>query len=110
MARIGICQSCGNNGEKLRLETYADGTKIDTCRDCARKRGKIRDERNRQWQEIRLKVLPDVIIKSEGQCIKCGSTEKLTIDHIIPRTRGGTDSLENLQILCRRCNEKKGAR
>ena len=34
-------------------------------------------------------------------------TNRLSVDHIIPRRRGGTDDLENLQILCRACNSRK---
>lgn len=29
-------------------------------------------------------------------------------DHIVPHSRGGNDSLENIQIICRKCNQKKG--
>jgi 5-methylcytosine-specific restriction protein A len=31
-------------------------------------------------------------------------------DHIIPHARGGTDTLENVQVICRRCNQSKGNR
>ena len=34
----------------------------------------------------------------------------MTIDHIMPRSRGGTDALENLQLLCQSCNSSKGPR
>ena len=40
-------------------------------------------------------------------CAKCGSTKDLTIDHIIPRVRGGTNELANLQTLCAPCNQQK---
>ncbi|QRO33990.1 HNH endonuclease [Chromobacterium violaceum] len=40
----------------------------------------------------------------------CRSIEDLTIDHIKPLSRGGTDDLVNLQFLCRPCNSAKGAR
>lgn len=43
-------------------------------------------------------------------CLECGATESLSLDHIHPHSLGGTDSLENLQTLCRSCNSKKGAR
>jgi 5-methylcytosine-specific restriction endonuclease McrA len=34
----------------------------------------------------------------------------MTVDHIIPRSRGGTDDLDNLQTLCTKCNSIKGNR
>jgi hypothetical protein len=33
----------------------------------------------------------------------------LTIDHVVPRARGGTSDKENLQTLCARCNSRKGS-
>lgn len=45
-----------------------------------------------------------------GFCFACGTTEKLTVDHIRPVSRGGSDARENLQPLCRPCNSRKGKR
>ncbi len=44
----------------------------------------------------------------QDKCKKCGSKERLTIDHKIPKRWGGRDNKENLQILCERCNHEKG--
>jgi CRISPR/Cas system Type II protein with McrA/HNH and RuvC-like nuclease domain len=42
-------------------------------------------------------------------CLKCGAKEDLTIDHIVPISRGGSDDFQNLQTLCFSCNQKKAA-
>ena len=40
-------------------------------------------------------------------CVYCRSTENLTIDHKIPKVKGGSDALSNLQCLCKKCNTFK---
>jgi 5-methylcytosine-specific restriction endonuclease McrA len=44
-----------------------------------------------------------------GKCAKCGATEDLEIDHVWPRSLGGTSEADNLQVLCSSCNKAKGA-
>jgi hypothetical protein len=45
--------------------------------------------------------------RDKHKCQYCGATKKLTIDHVIPRSRGGDDSWENLVVACSSCNVKK---
>lgn len=57
----------------------------------------------RKWRIVREQVL-----KRDGyQCQACGKDAN-TVDHILPRSRGGGDELENLQALCSYCNYSKG--
>lgn len=41
-------------------------------------------------------------------CRSCGSRKYLSVDHIIPESKGGDTNMDNLQTLCKRCNSKKG--
>lgn len=56
------------------------------------------------------KQLRDYIYERDGfKCLKCNTTEKLTLDHIIPKCDGGLDVKWNLQTLCEYCNGEKGS-
>lgn len=44
-----------------------------------------------------------------GRCVECRGTFELQYDHLIPFAMGGAATLENLQLLCARCNREKGA-
>jgi 5-methylcytosine-specific restriction endonuclease McrA len=44
------------------------------------------------------------------RCVNCGSHIDLTVDHIVPESKGGTLDMDNLQTLCRSCNSRKGTK
>ncbi|MBA2404178.1 MAG: HNH endonuclease [Bdellovibrionales bacterium] len=50
----------------------------------------------------------DVWKKGQGKCQNCGSTYALEVDHIHPFAQGGKTKPENLQLLCRPCNQRRG--
>ena len=56
-------------------------------------------------------VQREVYERDKGQCTKCGSTENLHFDHIIPFSKGGSSkTASNIQLLCAKHNLKKGAK
>ncbi len=49
------------------------------------------------------------IFKRDGyKCVYCGSKNNLTLDHVVPQSKGGKDSWDNLVTACKRCNAEKG--
>ena len=49
------------------------------------------------------------VFRRDGQkCQYCGSERELTLDHVMPRSRGGKSSWDNLITACKSCNSKKG--
>ena len=60
-----------------------------------------------------LKIKNALYGEQGGDCDGCGihfHRQHLTIDHIIAQSKGGTDHIENLQLLCGHCNSVKGDR
>src|SRR5713101_8557469 len=47
--------------------------------------------------------------RDRGQCVKCGSKQRLEFDHIIPVAAGGSNTERNIQLLCESCNRAKGS-
>ena len=108
--RKKISQNSGLKGEK-HWQWKGGITKNKECRSWIKNkhnRLKILAEGNytwKKWEELKK--------KHNFTCAICGRKEpeiKLTIDHIIPISEGGTNWISNIQPLCRSCNSKKGKR
>ena len=45
--------------------------------------------------------------RNKGQCAGCGGRKDLQYDYIVPRTEGGNNTIDNLQLLCKSCHQEK---
>ncbi|MCK9294140.1 MAG: HNH endonuclease [Desulfobulbaceae bacterium] len=61
-----------------------------------------------QSRHVPQKVKKIVMTRDGRRCVKCGAREYLEYDHKIPFSKGGSNQKDNIQILCRKCNLKKG--
>lgn len=58
-------------------------------------------------RHIPTQVKREVWRRDEGRCAECGSQNRLEYDHIIPFSKGGSNTARNIQLLCEKCNRKK---
>jgi hypothetical protein len=61
-------------------------------------------------QAIPERVRHEVWRRDRGSCVDCGSRGRLEYDHIIPVSRGGSNTPRNIELRCEPCNRRKGAR
>jgi 5-methylcytosine-specific restriction endonuclease McrA len=93
---------------------------VEKIKSIQRKYALNNPEKTAEKQQIRkvkmrsngvYKVSKKELIKLySSPCIACGTTERVTIDHIIPIARGGIHGIGNLQSMCLKCNASKNNR
>ncbi len=96
------------NAERLREKNkrydalHAEEKRARCRRRYAIKMGAEGTHSSEEWETVR---------NYWGRCLSCGSTvAPLCEDHIVPLCRGGSDSITNIQPLCRECNSAKGTK
>ena len=120
-----MCTSCVRKGKESlnrRKESNPDKVKESTKERGKRYYIKNKEEvllRNRDSKARRRgaegKFTPaewrSLLDKYEHKCLWCGKTGvKLTVDHVLPVSKGGTNYIDNIQPLCDHCNKSKNAR
>lgn len=83
---------------KLEMVSLADGVYSITKWDEMHPKG----NNGNKWNKFR----SDVWRRDRGRCVYCGAFGN-ELDHIVPRSKGGADSLDNLVLACRSCNHSK---
>lgn len=88
----------------MALSPCLDCGRITTgsrCRSCAR---------SSPYQSTAWRRLSLAVVQRDGACVRCGQTVFLSAHHIVPRSEGGADLLDNLETLCTRCHGRETAR
>jgi 5-methylcytosine-specific restriction enzyme A len=83
------------------------GSVCRQCKAAIESKDIKRQERHRaydyEWQK-----LSRLARKIQPWCSRCGTNKDLTADHILSLENGGSNIIENIMILCRKCNSSKG--
>lgn len=93
-APLTSCRRCGRLTRKASL-----------CQECC----KARPSAHRRGYTAQWRALAAAAIAAQPWCTRCGATADLTADHVVPLARGGSSTLDNTTVLCRKCNGAKGA-
>jgi 5-methylcytosine-specific restriction endonuclease McrA len=97
------CKWCGLTKE---LSEFYDGRWGKKCKVCVKAR--VRTARHAGRGSFTAQEFRELCERYGNKCLACGDTEAvLEADHVVPLTRGGSDSINNIQPLCGSCNRKK---
>ncbi len=117
LRRHGIVSNNKDGVVRLNVGKLSFEDKARLRAACERRIGEylaVRGISTWDYSLLELEPVPDTIrymvLKRDRRCVLCGEdgTEyRLEVDHIVPRSKGGSNDLENLQTLCRRCNGGK---
>ncbi len=120
------CDICGTrfSGKAKKHRWDIHGKKTITCSKCNRKLEN--QEHKRKFDEyfqdtenefdyeppsanrrISTQTKNAVWRRDGGRCVECASQERLEYDHIIPVSKGGSNTARNIQLLCEKCNRQK---
>lgn len=87
---------------KQNREAYRAINRRVSRRHWHRKRAAVGTYTEAEWQAL--------CAQHHYCCVCCGQRLPLTVDHIVPLSKGGTNFIDNIQPLCRSCNSRKHAR
>lgn len=92
--------------ERRRLSYQKDKTKAYSDRHIYRAR------KNNAGGKFTMDQIGELAERQKYRCVVCKGSirKKYHIDHIVPLSRGGTNYIENIQLLCPECNLQKGAK
>jgi 5-methylcytosine-specific restriction endonuclease McrA len=116
----GNCKLCHNSHKKIYNQNpiVKERRRVSDLKNYSTLKGKLVQKRKRHKRRAKLKAAgtftieewDDRLIEYNHCCAYCYkpfSADELTIDHMIPLSRGGTNTIDNLVPACRSCNSRK---
>ena len=89
------------------IDCRVEYTLRSRCVECERLYSLRRGTTANRGYGAKWKRLSQSYLRTHRVCVFCGAVDDLTVDHIVPLSRGGNDDRDNLQTLCRSCNSGK---
>ena len=87
---------------EIEIEKLSILSRADHNNRRAEKRGAAGTFTQKEWR--------DILDRYGNKCLRCGTKRGIAVDHVIPLSRGGTNTADNLQPLCGTCNSYKGTK
>lgn len=97
-----IYRDIAMHDDPLTWNGYRDMDAVATQNARARRLGVVGKFSLKEWRALRERY--------NNCCAVCGEAQPLGPDHVIPLSRGGTNTIDNIQPLCLSCNTKKGSK
>jgi len=116
LAERPFCVKCGikvvrNTSELINGQLWClkcHGVKPKKQKPCQSPKSK-RGRSKRGWK-LKLTIRRRRLFKADPRCSYCGcdlNWHTATLDHVVPTSKGGTDSMDNLVLACQPCNVQK---
>lgn len=104
---LPVCQNCYENKAKLPDDLKTKELPFEFS-DKNELPSELSDNNESQsTRHIPSNVRREVWRRDQGRCVKCESRDKLEFDHIIPVSKGGSNTARNVELLCQDCNRRK---
>jgi hypothetical protein len=106
----GVLNSLRHVKDYALVKSESPTITVETVVDALGAAAQEHDESAQDRRAIPSSVRMEVWRRDGGKCAKCGGREKLEYDHIIPISKGGSNTARNIELLCEGCNRSKSNR
>jgi 5-methylcytosine-specific restriction endonuclease McrA len=109
MSVIATCIKCGKIIHKVNKRyccgiDYSKPVKPSSHPTIEEMKASVKKKRKAKSKKLPKKIRIAVLERDNHECTQCSATDPLEVHHIVYRSQGGTDELDNLTTLCEPCH------